>query len=146
MENKLANAILNKVRGVGFLDQNEEEVLLASDYFKLQLVKNNIPEFPTFIQYEKFYLTLSFELLQAVHAAQKLTCDGLLEGRLNTIQALEIQVEKQATPTPGTPGILDPIYEANWSYWVQSEDGSFKEPIDDLECIYIWIRQQEIKK
>lgn len=141
MENKLASAILNRVKGVGFLDQKEEDVLNALEFFKLHLIKNNIPEFPTFIQYDKFYLTLSFELMEAVHAAQKLTCEGLLEGRLNTLKALDIQVEKQATPMDGgTPGILDPIMEANWSYWVQSEDGSFKEPIDDLECIYIWIR------
>jgi non-canonical (house-cleaning) NTP pyrophosphatase len=45
-----------------------------------------------------------------------------------------------------TPGIFDPITEANWSYWVQSEDGTFREPVDDLECIYIWIRQQEINE
>ena len=29
---------------------------------------------------------------------------------------------------------------------MQSDDGSFKEPIDDLECIYIYIRQKELKK
>lgn len=54
-------------------------------------------------------------------------------------------------PTPGgpTPGGfgdtdtgLESIHVANWSYWVQSQDGTFREPIDDLECIYIYIRQQ----
>lgn len=68
-ESRKSQAILNKVKGVSFLDEKEENVKDALDYFKLQLCKNNVPDCPTFQQYEKVYLTLSFDLLKQVHAA-----------------------------------------------------------------------------
>ena len=47
-ESRQALAVLNKVKGVGFLDEKEENVTNALEYFKLQLCKNNVPDFPTF--------------------------------------------------------------------------------------------------
>lgn len=155
IEMKVARASINRAKGVAFLDMQETELLDAMDHFKYKIYKNGIPDFPSFIQYNKQYLTLSFELLKAIHGSQKETCDGLLSGKLTTKDPMEydaMSVLSSNVPTPNTPGtpgatekpdVLEKINQANWSYWVQSEDGAFKEPIDDLECIYIYIRNQQ---
>ena len=49
MESKLGSSILNKVKGVGFLDMKEEEVKNAMQYFKMMLMKYKLPEFPYYI-------------------------------------------------------------------------------------------------
>ena len=42
--------------------------------------------------------------------------------------------------TPQDPLLASTISDYNWSYFIQNEDETFREPIDDLECIYIHMR------
>ena len=55
---------MNSIRGCGFLDMDEKDIKEAQDFFKFQLFKNGVPDFEYFIQYDKFYLKLTFDLLK----------------------------------------------------------------------------------
>lgn len=83
MDNKV-NIALNKAKGAGYLDLKEEEVRNAGHYLKFQFVKSGLHEFPTFIQYDKIYLDITFDLLTSINGCMKLTTDALMQGTLHT--------------------------------------------------------------
>lgn len=83
MDSKV-NIALNKAKGAGYLDLKEEDVLNAGQYLKFQFVKSGLHEFPTFVQYDKIYLDLTFKLLKTINECMKLTTDALMQGVLHT--------------------------------------------------------------
>lgn len=58
-----------KSLGITFADKSVDEIDDSTELFKFYLMENKIDEFPTFIQYDKFYLSLTFDLLTAVGVA-----------------------------------------------------------------------------